>query len=218
MKNTFILLLTLAAPLHAATIYHIDLGNSTQTTAGNYNNMSAATAAAPNNITGLVDSNNASSTINIVYSVTGSVAMAGTGANWTGAYPATVSSQPASALQDGLYIKPGATATLTFSGLDNALTYDFVVYGARGNNGGGVLYTIGANSGSISNVFENASTAISFTGISPTAGVITLDALGTGTAGNDGALNYVQLTAVPEPSSAALLGLGGLALILRRRK
>lgn len=30
--------------------------------------------------------------------------------------------------------------------------------------------------------------------------------------------NYNQITAVPEPSSAALLGLGGLALILRRRK
>jgi hypothetical protein len=28
----------------------------------------------------------------------------------------------------------------------------------------------------------------------------------------------VTLTAVPEPSSAALLGLGGLTLILRRRK
>lgn len=30
--------------------------------------------------------------------------------------------------------------------------------------------------------------------------------------------NYVFVTAVPEPSSTALLGLGGLALILRRRK
>ena len=29
---------------------------------------------------------------------------------------------------------------------------------------------------------------------------------------------FLEVTAVPEPSSAALLGLGGLALILRRRK
>ncbi|MGB0774497.1 MAG: PEP-CTERM sorting domain-containing protein [Akkermansiaceae bacterium] len=36
----------------------------------------------------------------------------------------------------------------------------------------------------------------------------------TGTAGNT---NYT-LTAIPEPSSTALLGLGGLALVLRRRK
>lgn len=32
------------------------------------------------------------------------------------------------------------------------------------------------------------------------------------------ALSAAQITAIPEPSSAALLGLGGLALILRRRK
>jgi len=35
---------------------------------------------------------------------------------------------------------------------------------------------------------------------------------------NRGSLAGVQFTTVPEPSSAALLGLGGLALILRRRK
>ena len=35
---------------------------------------------------------------------------------------------------------------------------------------------------------------------------------------NRGSVSGVQITAVPEPSSAALLGLGGLALILRRRK
>ena len=39
-------------------------------------------------------------------------------------------------------------------------------------------------------------------------------------AGGQGAVDNIELdfTAVPEPSSAALLGLGGLALILRRRK
>ena len=36
--------------------------------------------------------------------------------------------------------------------------------------------------------------------------------------GRYGTIDEVTLTAVPEPSSAALLGLGGLALILRRRK
>ena len=49
-------------------------------------------------------------------------------------------------------------------------------------------------------------------------------AFGTGTAGADNGDNNfatvdnVNLTAVPEPTSTALLGLGGLALILRRRK
>ena len=36
--------------------------------------------------------------------------------------------------------------------------------------------------------------------------------------GNGSYISNITLTAVPEPSSAALLGLGGVALILRRRK
>ncbi len=36
--------------------------------------------------------------------------------------------------------------------------------------------------------------------------------------GIDGSKNIITLNVIPEPSSAALLGLGGLALILRRRK
>lgn len=38
------------------------------------------------------------------------------------------------------------------------------------------------------------------------------------TGGRYSAINGFALTSVPEPSSAALLGLGGLALIMRRRK
>ena len=38
------------------------------------------------------------------------------------------------------------------------------------------------------------------------------------TIGGETGSGYVKFSAVPEPSSAALLGLGGLALILRRRK
>jgi len=46
-----------------------------------------------------------------------------------------------------------------------------------------------------------------------------LDIQGDTRAGSSrGSVAGIQITAVPEPSSAALLGLGGLALILRRRK
>ncbi|MGB0774832.1 MAG: PEP-CTERM sorting domain-containing protein, partial [Akkermansiaceae bacterium] len=52
--------------------------------------------------------------------------------------------------------------------------------------------------------------------------VITIaDSAAAGSAGsNDGYADLVSFstTAVPEPSSTALLGLGGLALIMRRRK
>ncbi|MGB0993369.1 MAG: PEP-CTERM sorting domain-containing protein [Akkermansiaceae bacterium] len=47
------------------------------------------------------------------------------------------------------------------------------------------------------------------------SGQITGTATGTGNEGNWAALT---IESVPEPSSTALLGLGGLALILRRRK
>ena len=52
----------------------------------------------------------------------------------------------------------------------------------------------------------------------------TLTGLNTDGAGNlvvtvaDGAISAAILTAIPEPSSTALLSFGGLALILRRRK
>ena len=57
-------------------------------------------------------------------------------------------------------------------------------------------------------------------------GTFTSDGAGTLTFGIDGlpgggertGINGFQLEAVPEPSTTALLGLGGLALILRRRK
>ena len=39
-----------------------------------------------------------------------------------------------------------------------------------------------------------------------------------GVGGNDAYADNIAVSTVPEPSSAALLGLGGLALILRRRK
>ncbi|BDS07721.1 hypothetical protein NT6N_27610 [Oceaniferula spumae] len=49
--------------------------------------------------------------------------------------------------------------------------------------------------------------------------VIGIDAVNDGTNSSAGGqLNAITLYEVPEPSSAALLGLGGLALILRRRK
>ena len=47
---------------------------------------------------------------------------------------------------------------------------------------------------------------------------VTIAALGGGSINASVNGDFVTLTAVPEPSSAALLGLGGLALISRRRK
>lgn len=137
-------------------------------------------------------------------------------------YPVTVASQPDSALRDGIFI--GANdVTLTFGGLNPNATYDFLLYGGRGNNGTGATYNFtGGNTGSasISNVFGNSTEAPTVVGITPdTNNEIKLDIPNVG--GSNTALNFIQVTetvtAIPEPSSLFLCGLASLALFTRRR-
>ena len=101
----------------------------------------------------------------------------------------------------------GATA-LSFDSLSGMAVYDTFVAGTAGTTlgsaGTGTIV-----SGSTDIALSSASTSFA---IAATA--------------NDAASNFenrwqavaVQFTSVPEPSSTALIGLGGLALILRRRK
>ncbi|MCP5536459.1 MAG: PEP-CTERM sorting domain-containing protein [Akkermansiaceae bacterium] len=127
------------------------------------------------------------------------------------------------------------SATLSLTGLDNTKTYSLTIYNndcyeISGNPGfaGGTLtptITTGAivgvaDAGTITNVREGARTDgdfdnqfISFT---PDSGG-NADILITSSS-NFVLFSGMQLDVVPEPSSAALLGLGGLALIFRRRK
>ena len=92
-----------------------------------------------------------------------------------------------------------ATATVFLNGISTALTE-----GTQANFNDGVDdWTIDFDF-----AFEGTGDVVSNVGNTPNA------------AGNDHlvTLTFVNTTAVPEPSSTALLGLGGLALILRRRK
>jgi hypothetical protein len=72
---------------------------------------------------------------------------------------------------------------------------------------GSSTFTEGYNYVLFSNVEATVGGVISFTGVGDP-----------GDTGRRLHLNGLQINQVPEPSSAALLGLGGLALILRRRK
>jgi hypothetical protein len=230
MKKTITItgILALSADSASAAISYIDLGISSQTTTGNYNNMTGGTGAVPNNLANMIDNTGATTDIGVEY-VGNNITLAGTagtGANFDvpgdgPSYPTVLSGISSSALRDGLFINENGVITLTFTGLDAGMTYDFLAYGARGNGGVGVTYTAtGANTenGSISSVSDNGTETVNLTGITANgSNEITFVVTDLGGAG---ALNFLQITSspIPEPSSTALLGLGGLALILRRRK
>ena len=213
---------TLSSALASAAGILIDLGHDTQTTTGNWNNFTAATGGNPATLTDMIDSDGNTTTVDLSFAESFATAagIAGPGANWDGTYPATVSALPGSALRDGMFVQQSGTATLTFSDLNPALTYNWTFYGARGNNGGGTKYELtGANSGTatISNIFENSNEVATLAGISPTVGgVITLKV--TQVTGTDQAsLNFIQVDAIPEPSVIGLAGLGLLGILRRRR-
>jgi hypothetical protein len=225
MKPILAAILPLAAATHAATL-QVDFGIGSQsTTDSGWNNMVSASAGAnPADITGLVDSTGAATTVDLAFSEAGpgQSGVAGTGANYTGPYPGGVSGLPSSALQDGLYLQNGNTITLTLSGLDPALTYDFQLYGGRGNNGTRTIFDVtGLTTGSddILSVFNNSSEVAVVNGIQPTAaGVISvLVSAPAATSTEAGALNLMTVTGVPEPSVGLLAGLGILYLVRRRR-
>jgi hypothetical protein len=220
-----------AAKTSAATV-QIDLGTRLQlTTSTGWNNLTntAADTGFPNpaTLSNMVDSTGAATTIDLAYASTGTAGhsnISGTAANYTGTYPSAVSGLPTSALQDGLFFNQTAQVTLTLSDLNPLFTYNFLLYGARGNNGAGANFAVAglnSDSDSITNVLNNSTETVSFTGIQPTAlGVINLTLTPADTSGSSvgGSLNVITITAIPEPSDAVLLSASGMLVLLRRRR
>ena len=110
--------------------------------------------------------------------------------------------------------------SITFTGLNDALTYDLT--GGISSTEATGKYETGwtiENQAALTYQLSDATASggyISFTELTSSAGTltITLDRNSTAHMG----VSQLQLTAVPEPSSTALLGLGGLALMLRRKR
>lgn len=129
--------------------------------------------------------------------------------------------------RDGDYLgvkgdNAGVFNTATFSSLTIGALYDVTVWTQaptdfRANGG-----TVAVVAGSSNSTVVNAAVSYTFTDVEADAsGEIAID---WGHITSDRGANVwatttaMSIAAVPEPSSAALLGLGGVALILRRRK
>ncbi len=79
MKKTITItgILALSAVSASAAISYIDLGINSQTTTGNYNNMTGGTGAVPNDLANMIDSTGATTGIGVEYTANSTV-IAGT--------------------------------------------------------------------------------------------------------------------------------------------
>lgn len=245
MKSLFfqLLLLVPAVSVSAKTVL-VDFnstsnGDQTTNPAGGlyYNNATlpannpASGAVAVNGSTSplaLVDTGDVASgwSLSVAKGGGGDVGSAGSGANYTGNYPAAVGAFAATALRDGAFVNNSATFTLTFSGLDSAKTYDLLSYGARGNSGTeSSISLLSGTSGSPNSVsfapLNNATVAPEWTAISPAAGGVIELRINAPASGATG-LNFLQLhetdgVALPSiasfTASPGYVGAGGTATL-----
>lgn len=244
MKNKKLAILAVSSLLvgvsQAATAL-IDFGYSANQTTGleDYYNNVMFTGSAANNKTsgdvGLNDLNNVTTgwAINVTETGSGNGG-AGAGSN-VATFPTSLSAlHPATALGDSLWgnEQAGSKAQLTvsISGLNPSNSYDLLFYGSRTSTTSTLpqvwSMTTGTGASDVSQaIAPNPTEVVDWSSVSPDASgdiVFTITREGSGSASRATAINFGSITEsvaeAPEPSSAALFGLGSLALILRRRR
>jgi len=219
MKRSVSLVLLAAflgsASVHAASIL-IDFGTATTTgLPQTWNNFTGT--ASGSSLTDLKDTTGASTLYNLTY--TGATLLALADNNTTSIIPTTPAPfNVTSVIIDSIYL--ATTGTFTLSGLNPAQTYDLTFYAYVNRTGSRLSnYTVNGSTVSIqpaeTNLGGKGGTA-SLSGLAPTPGgdlVITIES----GASTNWILNGLQVTSVPEPTSA-LLSLLGAACLLRRRR
>ncbi|MCH7225500.1 PEP-CTERM sorting domain-containing protein [Haloferula sp. A504] len=162
--------------------------------------------------------------------------VAGAGGNFTGTVaPLAASAFASTATVDGLFIQDTAAITFFISGLNDGLTYNLLGFVGRDNNTGAqapTSLTTGTGgsafwqsqdgtitAGELTTQDPNGTAggiAFGWNGVSPTSGQIAF------TMGSNADLlvdiKALSITAVPEPSSLALLPIGVAGMLARRRR
>lgn len=217
----------LAAPLHAATIGIQGGGSATVT---NWNHIvDVPTIDFPDlvdldgNSTGISLTTDDANPFHSNYNGSGTSTLSGDAAAW---FPTSVTAHSLFASTDEWVGEITPMVIWVFSGLDAGVAYDFRFFASRSNvtDIRDATYSlVGANSGSADlNSSNNTTDIAAVLGILPdTNGEITLTV--TPGPNNDSDVEFYYLGAmrvdyVPEPASAALIGLGGLLGLSRRRR
>ena len=225
-------LIAMIGHTYAATVL-IDFGNASGTPAG-YTEAAITGANGDGVTTGDVALGATGWTINVTETGALNGGNAGSGANYgtvIGDYPGELSSFEVTALQDGIFanangINDNSQLTVAISGLVDGYDYDLLFYGARGNagdpSGADWDITTGIGGGATINtdILDNSTDVVDWDGIRSVGGQIVFTITSVGTSfDSDISLNFGEIIeTVPEPSSLALLGLGGFALMLRRKR
>jgi arylsulfatase A len=190
----------------------VDFGeNSLQTSGSGWNNATGAVGQTPAVATGLYDQGGGYTGIVMRTSWTipnpsnpGGVASLGAnlwGDNAGENYPAAISGQPVSALEDAWYVRNGNKMTISLENLDAHAQYDFLFYGASGASGPEYsLFTVNGSTSQqshITPILNNSTQVATVNGIMPNAqDMITIDFEGRfadGSVGGGGFLNFMRI-------------------------